>query len=190
MTLSKELEKRIRGYLKQVASHLQTAPADERGETLAYVESRVREKLHARNPGNPASADLDAVLAEMDPPESYGQSGVEPGQNRKPSRATVKSKLRLFLPIFCGAVLITILILTETPPFADNTMRRELARVRCMGNLQSLSVIFELYAADNGGMLPSFKDKETPVSVVLKDIAEAGYITGQEEIHNVSTCPC
>ena len=71
--LSKGMQKRIRGYLDAVRAHLGHHAEPERVEILQNLEAHVREALAARGEA-PSPEDLEAVLAEMDPPETYGQA--------------------------------------------------------------------------------------------------------------------
>lgn len=72
MSSSDEIRAGIRGYLDAVDAHLATQSAEEKRDLLANLESHIHEALDARVDGEPTRADLDAVLAEMDLPESYG----------------------------------------------------------------------------------------------------------------------
>jgi hypothetical protein len=65
----------VRDFLDRVAAHLGPVPDDERRELLTDLESHIHEALETRLSGRkPTLEDLQAVLAEMDPPESYGES--------------------------------------------------------------------------------------------------------------------
>lgn len=67
--LSTEIEKRIRQYLDEVARRLSGVSEKSRQETLQDLESHIHEAFQRRS--GASLADLEAVLAEMDPPESY-----------------------------------------------------------------------------------------------------------------------
>ena len=68
-----QVRARVRTYLKEVAAHLEGMPERERQDLLKQLESHIYEGLQARTEGNDAQAsDVEAVLSEMDPPESYG----------------------------------------------------------------------------------------------------------------------
>jgi len=65
----------IANFLDRVAEHLVSKTPAQRREILADLESHIYEALASRAAGRQPAADvLKAVLAEMDPPESYGQS--------------------------------------------------------------------------------------------------------------------
>ena len=62
-------------FLKRVGEHLANKGQEEKREILADLESHIYEALHSCSQGRqPTLEDLQAVLAEMDPPESYGQA--------------------------------------------------------------------------------------------------------------------
>jgi len=64
---------RVQSYLKEVAAHLEGMPEREQQDLLRQLESHIHEALQARTGGKDAQAsDVEAVLLEMDPPESYG----------------------------------------------------------------------------------------------------------------------
>jgi uncharacterized protein YfaS (alpha-2-macroglobulin family) len=66
-----EIESRIRGYLDEVRSNLADRAAPVRAELLRQLESHLREALRQRGGEAPFLADVEAVLAEMDPPDAY-----------------------------------------------------------------------------------------------------------------------
>ena len=64
---------RVQSYLEEVAAHLERMPEREQQDLLRQLESHIHEALQARTGGKDAQAsDVEAVLSEMDPPESYG----------------------------------------------------------------------------------------------------------------------
>ena len=74
MDHEKKIEGRITRYLEMVAANIGGVPADEQEEILRNVESHIYEALNVRAGENPTIADVEAVLAEMDPPESYAET--------------------------------------------------------------------------------------------------------------------
>ena len=74
MELGKELVQEIKRYLEQVAAHLRGLPQDEKQDILENLERHIHDALSRRAEGRPTLAELRAVLAEMDPPESYGRT--------------------------------------------------------------------------------------------------------------------
>jgi hypothetical protein len=89
MKLSPNDTKLIADYLGAVGSRL-TGP--DREETLAGLESHIHEAIEARAEQGPGV--VEAVLAEMDPPDQYGDGLDDPGEGQL-------SKLALW-----GAVLL------------------------------------------------------------------------------------
>lgn len=71
MTFAPDIAQRMRAYLDEVGSHLADRPTALRADLLRQLESHLCEALRQRGGDNPTPADLDAVLAEMDPPDSY-----------------------------------------------------------------------------------------------------------------------
>ena len=75
MRIEREVDRGVQGFLHRVAEHLGAAPEDEKREILRDLESHIHEALRSRvSEREPTLADLQGVLAEMDPPESYGES--------------------------------------------------------------------------------------------------------------------
>lgn len=64
----------IQRYLRAVAAHLESAPDASKRELLRDLESHIYEALEARGAGeDPQPADVEEVLAGMDPPESFAR---------------------------------------------------------------------------------------------------------------------
>jgi hypothetical protein len=74
-------------YLQSVKSHLGHLPEDERSAILDNLEAQIHEALNSRCRGaEPTPEDVNAILAEMDPPEAFScacsevsGSGPRPG---------------------------------------------------------------------------------------------------------------
>jgi hypothetical protein len=89
MALNPEITDGIKRYVWGVAAHLGHVTAEERAEILQEVESHLYEGLHARFGETPTLADLEALLAEMPRPESYGEeAGGMPGPQSMPPAAS------------------------------------------------------------------------------------------------------
>ena len=74
MRMSEQVRAKVKTYLDDVAAHLGDMSEQERRGLLRQLESHVHEALQARAGDTEADVpDLEAVLSEMDPPESYGQ---------------------------------------------------------------------------------------------------------------------
>ena len=102
MNLPKELTARIANHLSNVRKHLGGLPPDEQKEILQSIESHIYDALENRGGVEPTSALLDAVLAEMDPPESYGDSMPVPDQKKNRHWRTIIPLLILIAMIAVG----------------------------------------------------------------------------------------
>ncbi len=78
MNLSTELTKQVTAHLDEVRNYLGNLSADERQEILQSIESHIYDALETRSNGDSSPALLEAVIAEMDPPESYGELPAAP----------------------------------------------------------------------------------------------------------------
>ena len=76
MNLSSDLQAKIESYLNAVAAQLSGKPEAARRELLAQLREHITESLLCRN-ATPTAADVEAVLAEMDPPESFAEENGE-----------------------------------------------------------------------------------------------------------------
>jgi uncharacterized protein YfaS (alpha-2-macroglobulin family) len=76
MNLSSDLQAKIETYLDAVAAQLGGQSAAARQELLAELREHIAEAVHRRSPA-PTAADVEAVLAELDPPESYREGNGE-----------------------------------------------------------------------------------------------------------------
>ena len=77
MQLSKELQKRIEEYLDEVSSHMGDIPSGERPDTLQYLREHIEDSLGELDADAPTIADVEAVIAEMDTPDSYGNDSAD-----------------------------------------------------------------------------------------------------------------
>ena len=72
-------------FLGRVEAHLTDRTEDERDELINDLESHIHDTLARRE--SDTLADVEAVLAEMDPPESYGSIPVLKAPGDKPVRS-------------------------------------------------------------------------------------------------------
>ena len=100
MDHEKKIEGRITRYLEMVAANIGGVPADEQEEILRNVESHIYEALSERAGENPTIADVEAVLAEMDPPETYAETLTPEHEKQKPSIQLV------ILALLCSCIQI------------------------------------------------------------------------------------
>ena len=71
MRMNDDVRSGIRAYLDAVAFHVKHLSQEDRRDLLENIECHIHEALAARVAGKATTADLEAVLAEMDPPERY-----------------------------------------------------------------------------------------------------------------------
>ncbi|MCC7300789.1 MAG: hypothetical protein IT583_06895 [Verrucomicrobia bacterium] len=102
MNLPKELTVRIADHLSKVRKNLSSLPPDEQKEILQSIESHIYDALQSKSDAGPTSALLEAVLAEMDPPESYGDSTPVPDQKQNRHWRTIVALLILITMIVVG----------------------------------------------------------------------------------------
>lgn len=76
MPLPDPLRRRLDTHLDAIDRALAGAsvPLSDRRSVTDEVETQVRQTLAERGEGEPTAADLEAVLAELDPPEAYAES--------------------------------------------------------------------------------------------------------------------
>lgn len=94
MTNHNDIGKRIQQYLDEIEAHL-NQPHSQKSEVLQNVEVHIRDALARKSENNPNIDDLEAVIAEMDSPESYGEHPPT-----KQPRSAMK-------PLIYGAVVFT-----------------------------------------------------------------------------------
>lgn len=111
MNLSSDLTQQVNAHIADVRKYLGTLPSDERQEILQSIESHIYDALQSRSDGGPTPALLDAVIAEMDPPDSYGE--LNQAQSRKTKRWSI--------PLILGLTLLA-LIATAIWPHSENTL--------------------------------------------------------------------
>ena len=75
MNLSPELQNKIENYLNAVDAQLGDKSEAARRELLAQLREHIAEAVRHRSAA-PTAADIEAVLAEMDPPESFREEEV------------------------------------------------------------------------------------------------------------------
>ena len=91
-------------YLKSVRENLHGVPAGQREQMVQDLESHIYEAVRARvGEREPVVEDVTAVLAEMDPPESYGGAGFDAG----PSLG--ETAIRIVIYSVVAAVLLYLL---------------------------------------------------------------------------------
>lgn len=102
MKLSKELTVHIASHLSSVRKNLSGLPSDEQKEILQSIEAHIYDALESNGGDEPSAALLDAVLAEMDPPESYGDEVPVSGKNRRRLWLLLIPALILIVAVMAG----------------------------------------------------------------------------------------
>lgn len=116
-SLPDTIESGIAGYLRQVRRQLANSgrsPA-EADAVAADLEDQIRTQLAGMADGSPGVADLHAVLARMDPPDSFGEASIKPaspsppGSAARPARGLVFAAAGVLLLILAAAVAYYVL---------------------------------------------------------------------------------
>jgi hypothetical protein len=96
-TLSAEVQSRIDTYLDAVEKQLAAAGAERtrRRGIVDDLETQILDMLAARNTYSPTLTDVNAVLAGLDPPSAYANSGSVPGGPRESAATFVVAEPRL-----------------------------------------------------------------------------------------------
>lgn len=139
MNLSPELLQRIDHHIHQVEQHLAGLAADEQQEILQTVRTHIHDALEHRSNGNPSKNILEAILAEMDPPESYGSALQNTAAEARP-----KQKQRHALPLFIALSLIMIgicIFLIKSTTTAHATQR---GPAPVIGTWESIDFVSEI----------------------------------------------
>jgi hypothetical protein len=75
MSENEAIRNRVAQYLREVDSHMHS-PSIQKTEVLQNLEAQILDALEKRAGRNPSVADVAAALAEMDPPQSYGDGAL------------------------------------------------------------------------------------------------------------------
>ncbi|HUW56376.1 MAG TPA: hypothetical protein VMZ92_07045 [Planctomycetota bacterium] len=118
MNTETHVERGVRDFLDRVAEHLGAVPEDEKREILTDLASHIHEALASRvSEREPTLADLEQVLAEMDPPESYAPQGDVEGAAGSDRRTIGIAALCTSLGSLLAAGLLAVLADTRLPFF-------------------------------------------------------------------------
>ena len=119
MKLNTNIEKGIGRYLSEVKAQIGNRPKEEQSDLIHALEEHIIESLTRSNAGEPDISDLKSVLAEMDPPESYGAEADSTNNKSKFQRllemSVGKWALTAFLAGLCVFVVFYLIaILTSS----------------------------------------------------------------------------
>ena len=110
MTYDPSVTDTVADYVRAVESHLAGVSADEREEILRNVEAHIYDALESRAGEAATADDLQAVLAEMDPPASYAD-----GHPLPPAPMAVADDRRSLagwaLGLMIGGVVLPLLVI-------------------------------------------------------------------------------
>jgi len=105
MSKNREVDRAIADYLEKVAAQLGSVSPGEKDSILREIESHIYAALEKRG-GNATLQDVEAVLAEMAPPGTYGR-GDSAAVPASQTTACVPREPRLcWLPIVGGALIL------------------------------------------------------------------------------------
>ncbi|MEE9369776.1 MAG: hypothetical protein V3V05_13080 [Pontiella sp.] len=119
MNLPIELKTRIYEHISLVQQHLGELPADEKREILQSIETHAYDALAARSNGEPTLEVLEAIIAEMDPPESYG-SAIPLIASSSGSSISSRGKILFFGVI--GTLCVLFIAIWLADPFSSQWM--------------------------------------------------------------------
>ena len=78
MTFPSDIQHRIRVFLDEIKVNLGDRPEPVKTDLLRQLENHILDALRARGGTTPSMSDLESVLSEMDPPDSYRMDDAEP----------------------------------------------------------------------------------------------------------------
>jgi hypothetical protein len=112
-TLSAEVQSRIDAHLDSVERQLQAAGAErsKRRGIVDDLETQILDMLAARNTYSPTLTDVDAVLAGLDPPSAYANSGSVPVEPREPAATFVVAEPRLCPAVKTGTRYLAVALM-------------------------------------------------------------------------------
>jgi hypothetical protein len=112
------IQRRIDRYLKEVDEVLKRCGSSwhDRNNIRDNIQTQIREMLAQRSLDMPTLADVDAVIAGLDDPESYAPEATEatPCRKENPLRPLYKFLSYLFLFLFITSVLQIIMFIVRT----------------------------------------------------------------------------
>jgi hypothetical protein len=96
-TSASAVRDRVDAHLDAVEKQLEAAGANrtKRRSVLDDLETQIPDMLAVRNSRSPTLTDVDAVLASLDPPSAYANSGSVPADSRRPVATPIVVEPRL-----------------------------------------------------------------------------------------------
>ena len=172
MKVDSAVQKRMDRYLGEIHDQLQAGPGENRREILSNIAAHLHEALAQRVTGEATVSDVEAVLSEMDPPESYG---VAPGVEAPASKTRTLGRLALaslgvavIVPLALGLLIprvdiIAFYLILGAPFLAASLVlgvlswRQPTGKVAVIGSLVVLAVglfVFPLRSESSKGADP------------------------------------
>jgi hypothetical protein len=118
MNLPIELITRINDHIGNVQQHLGELPPDEQREILQALETHIHDALEARSNGNQDIQVLEAIIAEMDPPESYGSAPLI----APPNSTTLSSGRKILFFSAIATLCLLFIAIWLADPFSSHWM--------------------------------------------------------------------
>ena len=177
-----EVRRHIEQYLETVAVHLRAAPGDESSEILRSLESHLYEALDRRAGDAATVEDVDAILAEMDPPEPYARdpaSRKDPGRPKRNGHPLGPWALALFIG---GLILPLVLAAFAVMLCEDPSARGQVFQIAAI-----LGVGLELLALVLGYL--SRSDKRGKAAVVAISISFLVLLPSAIALRSLATTP-
>lgn len=122
MNLSNDLKKQIDQHLGDVRGHLAAMPADEQRDIIQTLDTQIKNTLESRSNGQPTIELLNAIIAEMDSPESYGDG---PSLFSPQNSRSLSPGLKIGFFILVGALALLFAFLWINDPFSSQWMEPE-----------------------------------------------------------------
>jgi|GEM_PF-3833263 len=113
-----ELKTRIYEHIGTVQKHLGELPPDEQREILQALETHIYDALESRSSGTPGIELLEAIIAELDPPDSYGSAPLIAPPNRSP----LSSGRKVIFISFMGILCLLFIAFWLADPFSSGWM--------------------------------------------------------------------
>lgn len=165
MTYDPSVTDTVASYVRAVESHLAGVSADEREEILRNVESHIYDALAARAGEGATIQDIYAVLAEMDPPESYADGrptppAPVPSQGPPPIQGR-RSLGGWALAVMIGGIVLPLLILAAGAIFAKTSDEEAVIALAVM-----LAAVMQLVALALA--IASWRERAAKVVVIVQ----------------------
>jgi hypothetical protein len=144
ITLSNEVQARLDTHLDAIEQAMTQANASrsDRRNVVDEVEAQIRDMLAERCEGAATKADLEAVLAELDPPEAYGVEGAASDTTPSSSRnVNAASQDISHSAQSAGSAPSPTTRLSRTAVIGFGALLLSMALIPCVGIIETLSPV-------------------------------------------------